>query len=254
MSGNGLRRGKFLRRAGLVILMGACAMLLSASQAKAVLIDHFIDGDFTLAVAFNGAAASAQQTGSMLGGYRDVTLIADGGSSQSEHAIVNQNPAIGYPSHLSWSEDDSIYGRLILKYDANGGGLNSEFTDGGASTQLLVGYETDGHRVDLTVEVVTGLGTTGQQTATASVTIPASPIGGTAVIPFSAFVANNALINLTDLDRITYTFNSSQAVGYGGDYYFDLLGSGTVPEPVTMLGMFLGLGSVGAYIRKRRMA
>jgi len=27
-----------------------------------------------------------------------------------------------------------------------------------------------------------------------------------------------------------------------------------VPEPLTMLGMFLGLGSVGAYIRKRRMA
>lgn len=27
-----------------------------------------------------------------------------------------------------------------------------------------------------------------------------------------------------------------------------------VPEPLTMLGMFLGLGSVGAYIRKRRMS
>ena len=27
-----------------------------------------------------------------------------------------------------------------------------------------------------------------------------------------------------------------------------------VPEPLTMLGMFLGLGSVGAYIRRRRMA
>jgi hypothetical protein len=27
-----------------------------------------------------------------------------------------------------------------------------------------------------------------------------------------------------------------------------------VPEPVTMLGMFLGLGGIGAYIRKRRMA
>jgi len=26
-----------------------------------------------------------------------------------------------------------------------------------------------------------------------------------------------------------------------------------VPEPLTMLGMFLGLGSVGAYIRRRRM-
>ena len=31
----------------------------------------------------------------------------------------------------------------------------------------------------------------------------------------------------------------------GGDTY--------IPEPVTMLGMFLGLGSVGAYIKRRRM-
>ncbi len=30
--------------------------------------------------------------------------------------------------------------------------------------------------------------------------------------------------------------------------------SSPIPEPLTMLGMFLGLGSVGAYIRKRRMA
>ena len=27
-----------------------------------------------------------------------------------------------------------------------------------------------------------------------------------------------------------------------------------VPEPLTMLGMFLGLGGVGAYIRRRRQA
>ena len=30
-------------------------------------------------------------------------------------------------------------------------------------------------------------------------------------------------------------------------------GSDPIPEPLTMLGMFLGLGSVGAYIRRRRM-
>ena len=31
-------------------------------------------------------------------------------------------------------------------------------------------------------------------------------------------------------------------------------GGPPVPEPLTMMGMFLGLGSLGAYIRKRRMA
>jgi len=30
-------------------------------------------------------------------------------------------------------------------------------------------------------------------------------------------------------------------------------GAPYVPEPLTMLGMFLGLGTVGAYIRRRRM-
>ena len=34
----------------------------------------------------------------------------------------------------------------------------------------------------------------------------------------------------------------------------DASGGGIIPEPLTMLGMFLGLGSVGAYIRRRRSA
>ena len=37
-----------------------------------------------------------------------------------------------------------------------------------------------------------------------------------------------------------------------GDYV--AAGGAHMPEPMTMLGLFLGLGSVGAYIRKRRMA
>jgi len=48
-----------------------------------------------------------------------------------------------------------------------------------------------------------------------------------------------ALVNPTHQDMLYII------VG-GGDTY--------VPEPLTMLGMFLGLGSVGAYIRRRRMA
>ena len=30
-------------------------------------------------------------------------------------------------------------------------------------------------------------------------------------------------------------------------------GNGVIPEPLTMLGLFLGLGGIGAYIRRRRM-
>lgn len=41
----------------------------------------------------------------------------------------------------------------------------------------------------------------------------------------------------------------------GNNYYFHILGPDSViPEPLTVLGMLMGLGSVGAYIRKRRMA
>ena len=48
-----------------------------------------------------------------------------------------------------------------------------------------------------------------------------------------------------------YTYYSldlfpAHVVGVGG-------GAGQIPEPLTMLGMFLGLGGVGAYIKRRRM-
>ena len=49
--------------------------------------------------------------------------------------------------------------------------------------------------------------------------------------------------------------------GFASQFVPDGYGSGfeatlklqAVPEPLTMVGMFLGLGSVGAYIRKRRI-
>ena len=85
-----------------------------------------------------------------------------------------------------------------------------------------------------------------------------------------------AILALNEVDRAAYLSEISGA----GDYLMSVqLGTGgwenyvgstsgennevtaealwgvstAVPEPLTMLGMFLGLGSVGAYIRKRRM-
>jgi len=57
------------------------------------------------------------------------------------------------------------------------------------------------------------------------------------------------------------TYLQSNDVSSGMDFYETTLTDGPIlfeaeliPEPLTMLGMFLGLGSVGAYIRKRRMS
>ena len=47
----------------------------------------------------------------------------------------------------------------------------------------------------------------------------------------------------------TWTDRAGGSISFERDFEVKL-----VPEPLTMLGMFLGVGSVGAYIRKRRMA
>jgi len=66
------------------------------------------------------------------------------------------------------------------------------------------------------------------------------------------------------VDGSKYTLGTAASPGVWQEDFFGGYGTGgglpgnmesgyMVPEPLTMLGMFLGLGSVGAYIRKRRM-
>jgi len=78
------------------------------------------------------------------------------------------------------------------------------------------------------------------------------PVGGTGQFT----VHSTAAVPQTNLKSFSFnTIDYWYSYFDGTDDHLDFEGSGTVvPEPLTMMGMFLGLGSVGAYIRRRRRA
>jgi hypothetical protein len=259
------KRGKFLKRAGLVILMGACAMLMSASQAGAVLIDHFESGDFILNLAYN-AGGLPQSTGIQSQVGVAANLIQ---SNRSDELTIVGPAVIGFdvsnakvdqtnaPSILTWQEGDSLFGTLTMIYHGSGAAFAPlvDLTDAGASTQFLFRYATDGlgHPIEVTIDVFSGASDHSTKTLLMPGTLGVAG-ATTAAIPFSSFSAVGTAADFTQATKVMFTFDSQFAQGGGGDYFFDTFETGTVPEPLTMLGMFLGLGGVGAYIRKRRMA
>lgn len=239
------KRGKFLKRAGLVILMGACAMLLSA-QAGAVVIDHFeYDVDFGLTVTPTSPSDCITQTGltgqspatkNVLGGTRIVLLdyVADTGGAANGTADM-----FTAQSMLDYSNTSGFQSKLRLIY--NGSDSSPwNLTAGGATFLKIVYIDSD-------------LGSTTKCTLTDSLantfTLSSSTPTGASIEYFmlAAFTG----VDETSITRIEFEIDAIPS----GDYQIhDLETGGNVPEPLTMLGMFLGLGGVGAYIRKRRMA
>ena len=69
------------------------------------------------------------------------------------------------------------------------------------------------------------------------------------VFLFSNFSDTTASL-FTSADEVEFFFEGTEVEL---DMTVDMIRQ-HVPEPLTMLGMFLGLGSVGAYIRKRRLS
>lgn len=233
-----------LFQAGLVIML--CVML-SASFASAVTIDDFKTGAFSIG---NGAAGTVNSTDAgtgMIGGERETTLrwIAGGNPAlHSNSAVVASGVGV-----LAWDNGDAIEGDLVLVYDGVGSpGLGSvDLTDGGTATQFLIGYQDgDGNPVKITIEV------TDSDSSDAAFDTFTTVNGGSGVlaINFSDFTG----IDFTQVDKLEYTFYTPDPDGLGGDHNFTFLKSGVIPEPVTMVGVFCGLLSLGGYIRKRKLA
>jgi hypothetical protein len=248
---HGHERGKFLKRAGLVILMGACAMLLSASQAGAVIIDHFQsalspDTHIGAVLSVNGANTldCSTQTGlaTVLGGSRKAILHYLSGTGTGSEASSED---ITSPDHfLTYNNGSDDTSELTLIYNGTGSGLG-DLTAGGA-TQIILNLFRADLNASVKITAVDSANNTASDTINVltDITVP-TPL----VFPFSDFAGVN-FSNIKSLTVLLTNVNNTVAV----DYEIDAIETNTVPEPLTMLGMFLGLGGVGAYIRKRRMA
>jgi hypothetical protein len=236
------KRGKFLKRAGLVILMGACAMLLSATQASATELDHFDDGGISLTVTSVTPTDSVFQTSLAnvgLGGARLARLDFVSGSLSGTAVTLIDVDCVTHA--LSFSNDATTTSKLTLRYgDTDNDGDGDADADVTGCDEFFLNMTTNdlGTTIDWYVTDTDGIVDVSSQ-------VVASPSG--VIFPFSDF-------NLVDLSSVAMIEVVVNGV-VNGDYVIDALECRTtIPEPLTMLGMFLGLGGVGAYIRKRRMA
>jgi len=242
-------------------LVAGALTLAIAGTAEAITVDHFVDGVFDIGIGKNYGPGTADvvspNSGTMLGGYRLTTLHYDSGNTVD----YSVSASVTATSHaLIWEEGDSIKGTLSILYNANGAGLGSgsgvDVTDSNASSQWLFGVVAgggDGSRFDITITV--------KDVSNATESFTGAFAGfGTFALPFSVGVGS---ANLTQIKSIDYMFSSAKGGAFdpgpgtyagGGDYTFDLIGTGTVPEPVTMAGLMMGVGGLVTYLRKRRAA
>lgn len=235
-----------LRRAGPVLAVCVLTVVLMASQSQAILIDHFTDGFFTLVVddctttVGIGTTDSDSQTGlAVIGGRRDVTLTLD--VANPAHAQGTAEVADVTPDHyLSYSNDAGVESVLLLEYPilTNSGATVDMIAANCFSLQIEFLISDLGSAI--TFQVDDGGG------GSDSVTKNAIAGPNTFVFGFNEFVG----VDFSDVAYISLMIDGVSE----GDYRIDSLECGVVPEPMTMLGLFLGLGGVGAYIRKRRMA
>lgn len=248
-------RGRFLRRAGPVVLMGACAMLLSVSRAGAVVVDDF-DTAFSpdthggLVLAVNGANLldCSTQTGmaTVLGGSRKAVLHYLGGTGSGSEA---QAEDVTSPKDiLTYSNGSDDTSELTLLYNGTGAGLG-DLT--GGPDQFVVNL----FRADLNASI-TVIAFDGTNTASDKINVMhavTSPMN--LIFPFSDFTG----VDFTDIQSLTLlltSVNKTKAVDFEIDAFEigEPGGGAPIPEPLTMLGMFLGLGGIGSYLRRWRRA
>jgi hypothetical protein len=232
--------------------MCVCAVLFASTHASATLIiDDFSCGDQTgtgqqLVVTSSSTTASSTQTVNMtcvLGQKRQMDLTWDSdGAPADATAYVDATTDM----ELKYSNDTGIQSHLLLTYD----GMNDfDLTEGGGSVaiEVVLDYIDLEAKIEVTVYDDDGSSDTVVRQSTGS-------SAQTFLYPYAAF---DSSVDFTMVDKLEFLLTDTDDTNLGpeGDSIdYEVTEIRTyIPEPLTMLGMFLGLGSIGAYVRRRRM-
>lgn len=265
-------------RIGLVALVAAA---LTAPASALTVIDDFTEGGLPLKVEidlpFGGASVIPYdytfETGltSVLGGTRKMELELEAGSPGSD---TNGDAKIfALEGKLIYSNDDGVNSFLTLTYDADGmantapgtavypipggtvvnklvhdgPGLGADLAQGGANVSVLIDILSTDLSGDIMVTVVDSGGTVAEKAETF-----VSQGAGTIAFNFVDFavtdVGDDGVVNWSNIDSVQFVFDPIEA----GDMTFSILGTGTIPEPLTMLAVGSAIAGVGGYIRRRR--
>ncbi|MBM4020544.1 MAG: hypothetical protein FJ288_19875 [Planctomycetes bacterium] len=224
-----------------LVPLAAAALILLTQPAAALTIDTFSYGTLSLTQASVGStSASESSLTDVIGGTRAATLTVTYREYGDATAIVLTSPGI-----LTWDEDDAIKGTLLLDYT---GSYVADFTDGGTTSGIVVKFTSDNHPWDLRIDVYEGANQSKYEA-----TIAAVNGAGVVFAPYVGFVPVTTGVDFTKIDHVKFLFSSDFDAAKGADLSFDLVQTG-VSEPLTMAGLLMGVGSVGCYIRRRRLA
>lgn len=230
-----------MRRAMIRALAATLACFgASAAQADTIMIDDFTSGALQYYLTSSPAYLSEThvQTGlaDVLGGERDSVCTITGYLVFNAHVVLGATTGTG---SLSVNDDYGISSLLELTYpDLDGAQLTGS-----------------GLQVEFTTSDLAGATLTFSATAANSHTGSASQTGTTGLMtyffPYSSFGGALTPTDFTDvgLDSLVFSVQSMPSQ----DYSLEAIKSTDVPEPMTMSLMLLGLGAMGACIRKRRM-
>jgi len=240
--------------------LAAVALFLFAQPAAAGTIDHFevtsggVGGIEYIGVSeYNSNPSFFAQTAtftdtvvspSLLGGVRQVNLTWVSGNHGGSGTVL-LDPANSY---LNYANTPGVDSKLLLTYnggDATNGFADTDFTDSGASDSILVKYLFSDLGSTVKITVFDGV-----TSATQSMTAPSG--ASIEAFLFTGFTPSGGF-NASSWNSINQVIVEVDSVN-AGDYKIDLLGSGTIPEPVTMCGMLLGITGLVRYTRRRRAA
>jgi hypothetical protein len=159
----------------------------------------------------------------------DLMNVSDSDCSLSAKVIIDTLDVLVY------SNDQGVESDLKLTYDMAGAGAN-------LSTSSYFLIETEADLTGVSTLTVTDTDTNSDSSSDAF----------DAGFGFQAFA-------FSDFSGVDMSKVAQIVLDVSGPASFDanidsITSGGLIPEPVTVLGMLFGLGGVGAYIRRRRMA
>jgi hypothetical protein len=237
----------------------AAGLLLAASQAQAItVVDDFEEGFFDLFVD-DGVSGpyfttfdSDDQQGltSIMGNRRraELAYVAGTGIGRSSDAHVN-NQVAPDDHWIDYSTSTLFESQLKLYYGKLPGGLSlgsdialGDLTLSGANDIINLKYLASDLGSTTTVTLV--------DSSAVSYSKGISTVSGPSNLKWklSDFAANG--VDVTDIDYMIITLDGKPS----GDYTIDGVELGFIPEPLTMIGVAMGVGGLVRYTRKRRMA